>query len=184
MHGLAALMLVIACLSPGTAGAGTDDPNAAEFFEKQIRPLFAEKCHKCHGVGKTRGGLSLTGRDLLLKGGDSGPAAVPGKPKESLLVEAVEHRGELKMPPNGKLSATEIDRLRHWIEIGMPWPDARVTSCPASSGFRRQADRWRRREPGGLSSRCGGPILPRSRILDGRAPRSTGSSWPASRRAD
>jgi hypothetical protein len=128
MRGLVALMLVIACLLPGAAGAGADDPNAAEFFEKQIRPLFAEKCHKCHGVGKVRGGLSLSGRELLLKGGDSGPAAVPGQPKESLLVEAVEHRGELKMPPNGKLSATEIDRLRHWIEIGLPWPNAPATS--------------------------------------------------------
>ncbi len=128
MRGLAALMLAIACLSPGTAVA--DDRDAAEFFEKQVRPLFVEKCHKCHGVGKVRGGLSLTGRDILLKGGDSGPAAVPGKPAESLLVEAVEHRGELKMPPNGKLSATEIDRLKHWIEIGLPWPNATV-SAPA-----------------------------------------------------
>ncbi len=74
-------------------------------------------------MGKVRGGLSLTGRDLLLKGGDSGPAAVPGKPKESLLVEAVEHRGELKMPPNGKLSAPEIDRLKRWVALGLPWPN-------------------------------------------------------------
>ncbi len=131
-------MLAIAFLSTGDAVAGTDDPNTTDFFEKQIRPLFAEKCHKCHGVGKVRGGLRLTGREVLLKGGDTGPAAVPGKPEESLLVEAVEHRGELKMPPDGKLSATEIDRLKHWIAIGLPWPDAPLSSPtsqpPASIG--------------------------------------------------
>ena len=127
-----ALMFALACLTTGAAGASPDGPDAAEFFEKQIRPLLVEKCHKCHGAEKARGGLSLAGRDLILKGGDSGPAAVPGKPKESLLVEALEHRGELKMPPKGKLSAAEIDRVRRWIEIGLPWPGARATS-PAES---------------------------------------------------
>ena len=130
MSRLAALMLAIACLSNG-AVAVADDPDTADFFEKQIRPLLAEKCHKCHGVGKVRGGLNLTGRELLLKGGDSGPAAVPGKPRESLLVEAVEHRGELKMPPNGKLSAPEIDRLKRWIALGLPWPNTQpATDLP------------------------------------------------------
>ena len=97
--------------------------------------------------GKLRGGLSLARRDLLLKGGDSGSAAMPGKPKESLLVEAVEHRGELKMPPDGKLSATEIDHLRRWIEIGLPWPDAPATSpakpATGSTGKSTDADEAR-----------------------------------------
>ena len=142
MCGLIALVVAIAWLLPGTTRGVADDPSAADYFEKQIRPLFVEKCHKCHGTGKIRGGLSLAGRDLLLKGGDSGAAAVPGKPKESLLVEAVEHRGELKMPPNGKLSATEIDHLKHWIEVGLPWPDARVTSPapPAPGSVARPID--------------------------------------------
>ncbi len=49
---------------------------------------------------------------------------MPGKAGESLIVEAVEHRGELKMPPKGKLSEGEIDRLRRWIDLGLPWPES------------------------------------------------------------
>src|SRR5262249_34692260 len=100
-----------------------------EFFEKAIRPLLAEKCHECHGGGpKVRGGLRLTGRELVLKGGESGPAAVPGEPDQSLLVDAIEQRGELKMPPPGNLSQVEIGRLRQWIRLGLPWTDAPVES--------------------------------------------------------
>ena len=132
IHFLGALILVFAGLSSGTTRGS--DLKSADFFEKEIRPMLVEKCYKCHGAGKVRGGLNLTGRAFLLKGGDNGPAAVPGKPKESLIVEAVEHRGELKMPPNGKLSATEIDHLKHWVSIGLPWPDtpAKSPSKPAS----------------------------------------------------
>jgi hypothetical protein len=93
-------LLAMACIPSGAVIAGGGrDPAAAEFFEKEIRPLLAEKCQKCHGGNKPRAGLSLTGRDPILSGGDSGPAAVPGKPQESLIIEAVEHRGELKLPP-------------------------------------------------------------------------------------
>src|SRR5438105_9792649 len=77
---LAALMLAIAWTWPAAASDGADNPATAEFFEKAIRPLLAEKCQKCHGGSKPRAGLSLTGRDFILDGGDSGPAAVPGKP--------------------------------------------------------------------------------------------------------
>ena len=105
------------------SGAG-DDADGTEFFEKSIRPILAEKCQKCHGGDKAKGGLSLTGRESMLKGGDSGPAAVPGRPRDSLLIQAVEHRAELKMPPKGKLTAGEIERLSRWIERGLPWPEA------------------------------------------------------------
>src|SRR5436309_10128502 len=90
--------------SPRTATGAPLDPSTAEFFEKEIRPLLAEKCQSCHGHKKTRGGLRLTERQRLLEGGERGPAVVPGKPAESLLIKAVEHRGSLKMPPTGKLA--------------------------------------------------------------------------------
>ena len=122
---LTTLLLAIAWASPGVGtAAGPDEPAAIEFFEKEIRPLLVEKCQKCHGGSKPRGGLSLKGRSLVLQGGDSGPAAVPGKASESLIVEAVEHRGELKMPPKGKLSESEINRLKRWIDLGLPWPNS------------------------------------------------------------
>jgi cytochrome c553 len=96
---------------------------AAEFFEREIRPLLVEKCQSCHGEKDPRGGLRLTSRALLLKGGDRGPAVAPGKPDQSALVHAVEYRGAVKMPPTGKLPEADITRLRRWIAMGAPWPD-------------------------------------------------------------
>ena len=95
---------------------------AIEFFERDIRPLFVEKCQSCHGGQKAKGNLRLTSRDLLLKGGDSGPVVVAGKPDESLLIEAVGYLGDFKMPPAGKLPEAEIAKLKRWVELGAPWP--------------------------------------------------------------
>ncbi len=81
-------------------------------FEMKIRPLLAKNCWGCHGQS-AMGGLRLDSRETILKGGQSGPAAVPGKPEESLLIAAVAHTHQrLKMPPGGQLSAEEITRLR------------------------------------------------------------------------
>ena len=61
----------------------------------------------------------------VLKGGDTGPAAVAGKPAESLLIQAVRHEGDLKMPPNGKLTQAEMNKLTRWVRLGLPWPEPR-----------------------------------------------------------
>ncbi len=142
------LWLGLALLAVGGADAtararsGTgDDPDRNAFFEKSIRPLLVEKCQKCHGGKKTRGGLRLTSRKSVLEGGDSGPVAVPGKPRESLIIEAVERRGELKMPPDGKLSPVEIDRLKRWIELDMPWPDV-GSSVSVAAADRDASQSW------------------------------------------
>ncbi|MFM7150642.1 MAG: c-type cytochrome domain-containing protein, partial [Gemmataceae bacterium] len=76
---------------------------ASDHFEKHIRPLLVEKCQSCHGEKKAKGGLRLDSRAAMVKGGDSGPVVVPGKPDESLLIQAVRQSGSLKMPPKGKL---------------------------------------------------------------------------------
>ena len=79
---------------------------AVEFFETSVRPVLIESCQKCHGPGKQSSGLRLDSREAILKGGDTGPAVVPGKPDESLLVQAVEQtHDELKMPPKTKLQS-------------------------------------------------------------------------------
>ncbi|MFM7168365.1 MAG: c-type cytochrome domain-containing protein, partial [Planctomycetaceae bacterium] len=93
-----------------------------EIFEKQIRPLLVEHCLKCHGPEKQEGGLNLSSRESLLKGGDYGAALIAGKPNESLLVEAIEYLSEPKMPPSGKLPAEKIEHLRRWVESGAAWP--------------------------------------------------------------
>lgn len=96
--------------------------DAREQFEMQVRPVLAKQCWSCHRQS-AMGGLRLDSREALLKGGKSGPAIVPGKADDSLLVQVVTHAHErLKMPPSGKLPDNEVAALRSWIEAGAPWP--------------------------------------------------------------
>src|SRR4051794_34077667 len=79
---------------------GADQKDAAEVFEMRIRPILAKNCFACH-ASNAMGGLAVDSRQALLKGGKSGPAIVPGKPDESLLIRAVRHAREgLAMPLN------------------------------------------------------------------------------------
>jgi len=105
-----------------------------ERFETKIRPLLAAKCYGCHGAEKQKGGLRLDSRSSLLAGGDSGEVVVPGKPVDSLLVEAINYDG-LEMPPNGKLSEREITLLTTWVERGAVWPNE---SGAATTNVRRE----------------------------------------------
>jgi hypothetical protein len=119
------------------AAARAADPPAAdvEFFEKEVRPLLVANCWQCHGPAKARGGLRLTSRELLLQGGDSGPAAVAGKPEDSLLVRAVRYQDSPRMPPRGKLTDRQIGVLERWVKRGLPWPGTTASSRPAGSGW-------------------------------------------------
>src|SRR5438105_12825755 len=73
-----------------------------EFFEARVRPVLANHCYACHTDSKL-GGLRVDSRVALLEGGKSGPAIVPGRPEESLLVKAVMHADpKLKMPMGGE----------------------------------------------------------------------------------
>jgi len=96
-------------------------PSQVEFFEVKIRPLLATHCFRCHGAEKQKGGLRVDSATALRQGGDSGPAILPGKPKESLLLRAVNHEGP-KMPPKSKLKAEEVAALSQWIKQGASWP--------------------------------------------------------------
>ena len=94
------------------------------FFDESIRPILQDHCFECHGFNSRKGNLSLANRDGLLAGGDSGPAVVPSKPEESLLMAAVRHSNEdLQMPPSGKLAADKVAVLQKWVRMGAPWPD-------------------------------------------------------------
>lgn len=97
-------------------------PEQERFFEAKIRPVLVEACLKCHGDKKQSGGLRLDSRSALLAGGDTGPAIVPGDAGKSLLIKAISHAGELKMPPSKKLPREKIDDLTRWIAQGAPWP--------------------------------------------------------------
>src|SRR3954466_7037126 len=98
-----------ATVLPLITEAATPEPTAEQvkFFEEKVRPILAENCYKCHGSEKQKGSLRLDMREAVLEGGESGPVVVPGKPNESALVEAVKWQS-LEMPPNGKLSESQI----------------------------------------------------------------------------
>ncbi len=107
-----------------------DDPDATqiEFFEKQVRPLLVKRCYECHSGTKTSGGLSLDTRPGWQKGGESGPAIVPGKPDASLLIDAINYQS-LEMPPRnkgGKLTDAEIALLTDWVRNGAVDPRDQV----------------------------------------------------------
>ena len=126
--------MVFVASAPGSALA--DD----EFFEKQIRPILVERCQSCHGDQKPKGGLRLTSREMLLRGGDTGPAVLPGKPEESLLVQAVGYLDEPKMPPKQKLSDADVAKLTRWVALGASWP-ASNTTAQGDGGRRLSGDR-------------------------------------------
>lgn len=100
-------------------------PEQTEFFETRIRPVLAENCWKCHGPKKQEANLRLDKYASILKGGDTGPAIVPGKPEAGELVDAIRYEATgYQMPPDGKLSQEKIDDLTSWIKMGAPWPGA------------------------------------------------------------
>jgi cytochrome c553 len=114
------------------AAPGSED---AKFFETRIRPLLIDACSKCHGAEKQRGGLRLDSRAALLKGGDTGPAVLPGKPNESLLLKAVRYEGP-EMPPKKRLKPDDIAALATWVAAGAVWPGSEKVrpAPPAGQG--------------------------------------------------
>jgi hypothetical protein len=117
-------MAIVICLLLLTAMArSATDPAGEEFFEKSIRPLFIEHCHECHSASskKLKGGLKLDTREEVLKGGDSGPALVPGDPDKSLIIKAVRWSDpDMEMPPTNKLKPEQIAALEKWVRMGAP----------------------------------------------------------------
>jgi cytochrome c553 len=115
---------LLACTAAGVLGAAQPPAQQGEFFEKQIRPILAERCYECHSAEKKqKGGLSLDTRDATLKGGDTGPALVAGDPEKSLLIEAVRYKNhDLQMPPKKRLTDSEVKALEDWVKMGAPDP--------------------------------------------------------------
>ena len=103
-------------------------PTAAqlEFFEKEIRPVLADNCFKCHGPKKQKSGLRLDSRELILKGGEVGPVVVAGKPETSRLILAINHTKAKDVEPmpsaDEKIPDKAIAALTEWVRMGLPWP--------------------------------------------------------------
>src|SRR5262245_35371768 len=138
-----ALLLGISLVPGGLLAAEQPRPapQQVEFFEKEIRPLLAEKCWNCHGEKKQEGGLRLDSRAAILKGGDGGAAALAGRPDDSELIQAIGYDGPLKMPPKGKLSDKSIAAMTEWVRLGLPWSDERSTG-PAAGPHGFKESHW------------------------------------------
>ena len=119
-----------------------------EFFEKQIRPLLSNRCYACHShkSKKLKANLRLDSRAAVLRGGDTGPAAIAGKAAKSLLIDAINYGETYQMPPQAKLPKAEIAALTRWVEMGLPWPQEAPPGDPmASDPFdlaERQQQHW------------------------------------------
>ncbi len=126
-------------VTPGMRGALTAEqvkalpppPSHQVDFKTEIQPIFEASCIRCHGRGRERGGLRIDTRESLLKGGDSGPAAVPGQSAQSYLIALVAGTDpDEVMPKKGtKLTVEQIGVLRAWIDQGLPWPPE-ITFAP------------------------------------------------------
>jgi mono/diheme cytochrome c family protein len=127
-----ALVLAVGCslalssraaLSPDQVKALPPPANHRVDFATEVKPIFEATCIRCHGRGRDRGGLRIDSRDTLLKGGDSGPAAIAGKSADSYLIALVSGADpDEVMPKKGKkLTPEEIGLLRAWIDQGLSW---------------------------------------------------------------
>ena len=111
-----------------------EEKSEAEFFRSRIEPLLSKHCLACHShnARTMEGGLTLDSKTGWVKGGDRGPAIVPGKPDKSLLIRAVRHGDpDLQMPPDEKLDGDQISLLEEWIRRGAV--DPRVEVVPMES---------------------------------------------------
>lgn len=121
MRCIAHIVVLLMTLT-GTTFAAEPTKTQLDFFEKKIRPLLTEKCHRCHGADKQKSGLRLDTKDGFLTGGESGPAYNSDTPEDSLLLDAVRY-GRFQMPPDRKLSDEEIKAIEQWLKTGAAWPD-------------------------------------------------------------
>ncbi len=139
--GLISALIWLSSLVNGSVNAQEPASASSIDFQRDIRPIFDTSCLRCHGPEKPKGSFRIDHREALLKGGESGPAILPGNSNESLLLKFVSHSvPDKEMPPLGKgdpLTAQQISLLRTWIDQGAVWstdtnkPPVRFTLTPS-----------------------------------------------------
>ncbi|MBX7166783.1 MAG: PSD1 and planctomycete cytochrome C domain-containing protein [Pirellulales bacterium] len=113
---IACLVLgVVVCL--GQSGLQAAEPSSVPDFDREVAPLLIERCGSCHSKSKRAAKLNLVTPAGIARGGDGGPAVVPGEPDNSSLWQRV---ADDEMPPEQPLSAEEKELLRAWIAAGAP----------------------------------------------------------------
>lgn len=131
----------LALVLPLGLAAAEPAPSAADaqFFHSRVQPILSEHCYQCHShsADRIKGGLLLDSRAAVRHGGNSGPAVVPGRPDESVLIQAIRYQDEdLRMPPEdhgGRLTDQQVADLEEWVRRGAP--DPRVPAATASGHY-------------------------------------------------
>ena len=156
------LAAVVSAVGPSSLSA---QDRGRDFFETKIRPVLVRECYGCHSskAKGIKGGLRLDTRRGLRRGGDSGPAVVPKKVGDSLLISALKHE-TFEMPPKGKLPGRVIADFVKWIEMGAPDPRGDMPPSGAqTSRPKTDANFWAFQPP-----------------RDSQPPRVKDKSWPSS----
>ena len=122
----------VAAAEPVPADHAAKMTAAQKLFQDRVRPFLVSQCLDCHGGAKTKSGFSLATRDDLLKGGDRGPAVVPGNGRESPLVRFVARTDEPHMPPKQPAPAAAVELLATWIDLGAAYDKPLVDTAPAA----------------------------------------------------
>ena len=128
-------------LAAVSAAVSMPAPTAEELFLGTVQPILKQQCLGCHGEGNIFAKLDLRTRESFVKGGERGPAIVAGDPDSSLLMAAIDHAGELQMPPGGpekRLPEDVRNAFREWIAAGAPF----VSGESAEKWEFEEADLW------------------------------------------
>ncbi len=144
------LLLASTILSAISTSLSAAEPEArgVEFYEQRIRPVLVEHCYQCHSeqarqAKKLRGGLRLDTAAGIKAGGETGALLDRTRPAESLLIKALRHEGEVRMPPKAKLGDQVVNDFATWIKLGAPIPPDRVTTAqPEAINWERARQFW------------------------------------------
>jgi len=163
-------VLTFAVLALGARAAVAAD-DGVEFFEKKVRPLLTERCYECHSPEKkVKGGLRLDIREGWVKGGDTGPAIMPGEPEKSLLVTAIRYKDrDLQMPEKRKLPDDEIAILEQWVKMGAPDPRTGTAAKEVAVTTKKQV---------GLSIEAGKKFWSYMPVQNPAVPTVKDTAWP------
>ena len=119
-----AVRMVLGAAMAGSLCAADMSPDQRAFFESKIRPVLVKQCYECHSASakKIGGKLLLDSPGEMFGGGESGPALVPGKPDESLIIQAIRYAEGQEMPPKKRLPAAVVNDFVTWVKMGAPDP--------------------------------------------------------------
>ena len=132
--------LLVVCTTVNAA-----EPDDIRFFREKIEPVLKAECFSCHAhsAKEVHGGLLLDSRAAALRGGETGPAVVPGKSADSLLIHAIRHEAGLSMPPKKpKLPDATIADFVKWIDSGAADPRQEETAVSDPSGVQAARKHW------------------------------------------